>query len=245
MLPHFLAHYEAFSERITVFDGGSTDRSVEILRAHPSVRLVTSDMVLSHEDGRYSEPVLMRLRNEEYKASRGEADWVAVVDIDEFIYHPRLVETLTGYKAAGITFPKVEGFDMVSDGVPSDGKLTEHARMGFANSWYCKNAVFDPQIDINFHFGCHRCSPSGPVVQSPIPEIKLLHYRFLGEEHFARKYAARAARIDPESARNGWGTVIGVPGAAGLWPVVGVTLPELRRTYREILGEQEIVQVLP
>jgi hypothetical protein len=246
MLPHFLRHYEALAESIIVYDGGSTDRSVDILRSHRSVQVVTSDVFLSHVGGEYSEPVLMYLRNEAYKASRGKADWVMIVDIDEFVHHPRLAELLAGYRAQGITLPLVDGYDMVADGLPADGSsLIEHCRTGFANLWYCKKAVFDPAIDINYRFGCHKCAPAGRVVESPTAEIKLLHYRFLGPDLFVRKYAARASRMSDESRRNNWGTILGVPGEAGARPFHTLGPEELRRWYGDVIAEQDVVRVIP
>src|SRR5690242_2946962 len=35
MLPYFFRHYDSFVDRYIIFDDGSTDRSLDILRRHP------------------------------------------------------------------------------------------------------------------------------------------------------------------------------------------------------------------
>src|SRR5260370_33355377 len=39
MLPYFFRHYDGFVDRYVIFDDGSTDRSLAILRDHPRVKL--------------------------------------------------------------------------------------------------------------------------------------------------------------------------------------------------------------
>jgi len=245
LLPYFLRHYGAFADRIVVFDGASTDRSREILRAHPKVRLVDSSERPSHDEGMYDEPTLMKIRNRAYRDSRGEADWVMVVDIDEFIHHPDIVELLKRYSREGITLPGIVGFEMVSEDPPTGtGRIQDEIRTGFLNRRYSKQAVFDPRVEINFEYGCHECFPEGPVKKSPEAEIKLLHYRFLGERHFADKYMLRQRRMSPESRIMKWGTHLAVPIAAGAGPLYPATEESLRARYREIVSSTKLVDAI-
>lgn len=232
LLPHFLRHYGAIAERIVVFDGGSTDRSCDLVRATRGAVLVPT----GEAGGRFSEEVLMRLRNEAYKRSRGKADWVAVVDIDEFLHHADLRALLARYQEQGVTLPKTQGFDMVGDAPPgADRVLTDEIRCGFSNPFYSKRAIFSPEIDIRFEPGCHRCDPRGKIVESDEPEIRLLHYRFLGADFFARKYMLRQERMSEESRRAGHGTHLTVPGDSDWRPLYPATEDDLRRRYDEVL----------
>jgi len=241
LLPYFLRHYAPLAEKIVIFDGASTDRSREIMREFVNVEIVPSESVLSHEDGKYSEAVLMGLRNEAYKASRGRADWVAVVDIDEILYHPDLGGILERYRREGISLPKISGFDMLSNRPPvGTGPIYQEFRTGFRNDWYSKRALFSPEIDIRFEPGCHRCDPQGPVKESDEAEIRLLHYRFLGAEFFLKKYLLRQERMSEESRSMGWGTHLSVPGQFGRRPLYPCTPEELEERYREIVDRQTL-----
>ena len=86
MLPFYLRHYESVADRFFVFDDGSTDGSLDLLRNHPKVEVVpwersdATSYVLSQQ----------RFSNSCWKESRGEADWVLVCDVDEHFYHPDL-----------------------------------------------------------------------------------------------------------------------------------------------------------
>jgi hypothetical protein len=61
MLPYFFRHYDTLVSRYFVFDDGSTDRSVDLLNAHPKVTFVECAVVGSRIGG-----LLLR----QYKMSR-------------------------------------------------------------------------------------------------------------------------------------------------------------------------------
>ncbi len=128
---------------------------------------------------------------------------VIVVDIDEFVYHPFLIDLLRDYKASGVTLPKIKGYNMVSErfpegheailravrhGVPDDVDMD-----GYLNA-YGKRCVFHPSIDINCDPGCHECSPQGEVRESETAEIKLLHYKYLGLDYTLKRFAVIPAK---------------------------------------------------
>lgn len=247
LLPYFLRHYEAVAEKIFVFDGASMDGSVDILESHPKVVLEGgSGEFATHVDGQYNESVLMKIRNEAYKRSRGAADWVMIVDIDEFIHHPDLLGHLEGLKASGATLLKATGYEMVSFFPPATGgQIYDEIRAGFCNYRYNKKAVFDPSIDINYHFGCHDCSPKGNVVEPEESGMKLLHYRMLGPDFFSAKYMERIQRMHPESRANQWGTHLSIPYSDQTKAFIHSSEDELREIFWKILSEQRIVRVLP
>lgn len=202
LLPYFFRHYKPMAERIVVYDNGSIDKSRELVTS------LGGELRNLDTGGEHSDRAQTKLKNTCYNESRGKADWVIVVDMDEFMYHPNLVGLLKSYKASGITFPKVLGFDMFSEKPPSrNGQIYEEIREGWPYWMYNKFSVFHPDIDVNFGPGCHKADPKGPVKMSDTPEIKLLHYRYLGAEYFARRYIMRMARISEDNVKNGWGLI--------------------------------------
>lgn len=201
ILPYFLRHYAEFAEKIVCFDNGSTDRSAEIIDAHPATERIVFD---TH--GGLFDRIHLQLKSE-YRKSRGRADWVICVDADEFIYHPDLPGLLSSYKTKGVNYPKVSGFEMVSDSLPkTNGQIYEETKNGFFNDEYSKCVVFDPLLEVRFEAGCHSAKVEGNKVESEISEIKLLHYRFLGRDFFIKRSLDRKARLSEENKKCGWGT---------------------------------------
>src|ERR1700674_2634594 len=110
MLPHFFRHYDPIVDRDFIFDNGSTDDSLDILDAHDRVTVrhfdVTGDSFVDVE---------RRMSDTVWRQSRGMAEWVIVIDIDEFIYHPDLKAYLQRCALSGITTLRGIGYEMVSD----------------------------------------------------------------------------------------------------------------------------------
>jgi glycosyltransferase involved in cell wall biosynthesis len=203
LMPYFLRHYSQLADKIFVFDNHSTDKTPSIVEANPK----TSRIIYGDPNKLYDSD-LIRMKNEEYKNSRGSADWVIIVDIDEFIYHPNLIVLLEDYKNAGITLPKVSGYDMVGDNyLNSDRQIYDEVKYGVPASMYCKRAVFNPLIDIKYVVGAHKCYPHGKVVESKSPDIKLLHYRFLCKDFFIKSMEKRVIRLSDENTKRGWGFI--------------------------------------
>lgn len=72
-LPHVLANVDSIADEIVVVDAFSTDGSVELLQAHPKVRLFQRTF-----DGHFG-----RQKNHAIDQARG--DWVLVIDSDELL----------------------------------------------------------------------------------------------------------------------------------------------------------------
>src|SRR3954464_14981979 len=90
MLPYFFRHYERWVERFVIYDNGSTDSSLALLRARPDVELRAFPW--THPD---SFVLSQRaLQNTCWKESRGKADWVIVTAIDEHIHRSRMLPYL-------------------------------------------------------------------------------------------------------------------------------------------------------
>jgi len=187
LLPYFLRHYEQFCEAIIVYDNGSNDESTEIVAAH---RLCE----LRHVDsrGEYDESVLMQIKGNAWKESRGIADWVISCDVDELLYHPDMMGFLSECRESGVTVPIPSGFQMVATMLPQNtGQIYDGIRNGFPDPAYSKRVIFNPTAirEINYGPGCHHARPEGDVRQLADPALKLLHFKFLGLDYLTARYA--------------------------------------------------------
>ena len=201
IMPYFLRHYSQFADKIFVFDNHSTDKTAEIAGSNKKVKRI----LYGRPDKLYDSD-LLKMKNEEYKNSRGQADWVIIVDVDEFIYHPSIPNLLESYKSNGIHLPKISGYDMLGDDYPKTrGQLYEEINKGVSEPLYSKRAIFNPELDVRYVEGAHKCFVSGKYYESPSAEIKLLHYRFLCKEFFVKTMERRQSRCSEENIKKGWG----------------------------------------
>jgi glycosyltransferase involved in cell wall biosynthesis len=203
MLPFFLQYYSSVADLIVIYDGGSTDNSKEIIKGCPKALLIEQN------NEQMDERVLTGIRNEAYKYERTLWDWQIIVDIDEFIYHKNLRAKLDEYSNMPIrvTLPKIIGYDMYSLEFPKfdpNKMIVDIIRTGKRNDqWQSKRLVFDPaRVNINYEFGCHRCHPNGGVVESENADIMLLHYNYIGYDHFIKRHKYNAARMSEFNKQN-------------------------------------------
>lgn len=192
LLPHFFRHY-AFAERIVVFDNGSTDGSLDLIAAEPRA-------VLRHFDsgGKIHEAAYLRLKNNAWKESRGQADWVIVCDMDELLFDPHLPELLGRMREAGGTVLKPHGYEMIGERPPTPNEdLLGLIPLGVRSYHFDKCVLFDPQAidEINYGVGAHMCEPQGRVKLFRRPHTALLHYKHLGFDYVRKRYEAVASRL--------------------------------------------------
>jgi hypothetical protein len=202
LLPYFLRHYGRFAQRIIVYDNESDDASLKIARAFPqaSVRIFQT----GHE---MRDDVLLDIKNNDWKESRGEADWVIVVDIDEFLWHEDLLAHLGDSRKRGVALPAIEGFEMLADAPPKQpGQIYDEIQWGAPEPLYAKRCIFDPDAirEINYGAGCHAACPLGNVVEDHVPGLKLLHFRFLGRRWIQERWQARSARLSAQNRGKNW-----------------------------------------
>lgn len=205
MLPFMFRHYDEIVQRYFVYDDGSTDGSLNILRAHRKVEV--------RDASAYRDPsskVLSALAIVEacWKESRGRADWVIVTDIDEHLYHRQLAQYLRACKRSGITIIPALGYHMISDELPGqEVRLSDAIVKGAPFGVMSKLNIFSPS-DIeatNFEVGRHKASPSGNVVAPTRDELLLLHYKYMGFEATLRRHAQYRPRLGPTDIARGWG----------------------------------------
>lgn len=203
MLPYFFRHYDSLVDRYFICDNGSTDRSRDLLAANRKVALgefrIDGDSFVQAATAHY---------NECWKQSRGAADWVIVVNVDEHIYHPDLRGYLQACAANRVTILRPEGYNMVADGWPSPRQpLWKSVQHGMRDAIWDKPQVFDPNRiqEINFKEGRHSASPIGEVLFPRTERARMLHYKYLGADYLLRRHAELRARFPAADLERGWG----------------------------------------
>jgi hypothetical protein len=192
ILPFTLDYYSNLCEKIFIYDNMSTDGSDEIYTRYPKVTVIKWD-----SNNEINEMNYVNIKSNGYKQYSRDADWVIVCDCDEILYHSKLLDKLTYYKENGITVPKVNGHDMVSETFPEydGGLITTKVKTGSeVYAPFCKNIIFNPKLNVEFGIGGHSFKCDNATF-SVSPELKLLHYKFLGVEYVETIYKARMERL--------------------------------------------------
>lgn len=203
ILPYFLRHYETIAEKIIVYDE-STDNSLNILKSHPKVEIRSFS-----SNNEFRDDIHRDIKNNCWKESRGQAQWVIILDTDEFIYHIDLVRFLKERHLEGVTLCKPKGYMMVSEKLPStQGMIYEELKMGLPQEASSKPVIFNPTKieEINFSAGAHSCEPIGKIKwYESIGDLKLLHYKVLSLEYLLTRARKCKERLSDINKQNNWG----------------------------------------
>lgn len=200
LLPWFLRHYGQFADQIHIFDDQSDDGSPEIIAAGNPYSFVHKIRMNGLQ-----EDELLRLACEAYPAAIGKADYVMWVDIDEFIYHPKMIECLDYHHALGHDVIRTLGFNMMGYPLPFDdgvSQLTDTYRTGVRAPIYSKPVVFNPSKRLQWSHGKHdfyhknglKISPKDDEYAPAQWRLKLLHYRYLTPEYTRARNARQYSR---------------------------------------------------
>lgn len=188
ILPHFLRHYTQFCNRIVIHDNESTDRTVEIAKSFPNTEVRTYKTGEKHAE----HDAMVPIRNEVWKESAGFADFVILVDCDEFLHHHDLIGFFRRMKMQGVSLIRAYGWEMVAEETPDpdDGRsLFEVAPMGVQSHIYSKPCILDPNAveHVEFVHGAHDVTAKGRIVYKGSGSLKLLHYKRLGWDYFWKR----------------------------------------------------------
>ncbi len=205
ILPHLLHYYSSFCSKITILDNYSTDRSLEIIKAYPNTEIIQYESSNQIRDDYY-----ISLKNNMWKDSRGNCDYVIVADADEFLYHTDIKGLLSLLKQNKYTVAKPTGYWMIGDEdlVLKEGdNLLTSVTEGIRGEPNDKMILFDPnEIDeINYGWCCHHANPVGNVKLYTDSDLKLLHYKYLGLADFIPKQLKRGERLSDFNKQNGLG----------------------------------------
>ena len=210
ILPFFLRHYEKIADRMFIYDNMSTDDTARILKAHPQVVYRSCDT-----QNECRNEALLAIKNEEWKKSSRNSDYVIVVDADEFIYHPSLLALLDKYNASAIECVEMYGYSMVGDQYPpiqDEGQIYDRLFLGVPDSAYNKTSIFAPQkIDIRYDVGAHSCKGSCGAKMPRQREVKLLHYDMIDLSGLIARWKMRNLRRSQKDRENHWGGNYALP----------------------------------
>ena len=204
MLPFFFRHYDRFVDHYFIHDNQSSDGSIDILKSHPRVTILPFMI-----EGESIVELAISKINEFWKISRGQADWIAVCNIDELFWHVDINWYLRECRKKNITFLGSKGYQMVSRKFadPDDDLIQTH-RCGCRFRKFDKPSFFNPDAiaETRFARGRHSCNPTGHVVRAKRDEILLLHYKYIGEGYVEARHAELNARRRPLDVqrRYGW-----------------------------------------
>lgn len=199
IMPYFIRHYAAFAEWIHVFDDMSEDGTPAIVARHPQTVLHTWPTDGLREDE------LLTLAYDNYPLAAGKADYAIWVDVDEFVYHPRILECLEAYKAEGFDVIRTLGFNMMGAPLPPDdgtSQLTDIYRTGVRAPVYSKPIIFNPEKRVRWSAGKHEFAFNHGLKIAPrfdecVPHPyvpRLLHYRYLTPEYTRERNARQYSR---------------------------------------------------
>lgn len=203
MLPYFFKHYDHIANQYYIFDNGSSDSSLSMLKSHPNVIIDSFEI-----EGNSLVKSAQEKFNQFWKNSIGKADWVIVCDVDEHLYHPNLRAYLEECTSKGVTLIVPTGYEMVSDSFPMSNKpLHETIRYGARSHHMDKPQIFNPNEiqEINFGPGRHAASPVGNVVKPSNNEVLLLHYKALGFDYLNSRNSALKQGLREGDIKKGWG----------------------------------------
>ena len=194
LMPYFLRHYAPQVDRLFMLDGGCTDGSKALIEACPNAEIQESPFAHGgYDELAFVDYLAEKCREARIKGVSSPADWVIAVDADEFLYDPRgLRFALDEYRRHGRRAVKALGYQMVADKFPDgDKQLTSLIRAGTYDPEYDKLAAFDPAVNVSWTFGRHNYRADCQVYQ---PGLKLLHYRYFGEQYFTERNARNYPR---------------------------------------------------
>jgi len=205
ILPHVLNYYSTIVDKIVVYDNESTDDTLKILNEYKGnleVRTFRTNNSLRDD-------ILSKIKNTCWIGD--DSNYCIVNEIDEFIYHPLGLRNYLEQNLDNDFFTPM-GYQMISDEFPNDYSklITDQIKTGTPDIFYDKLCIINPKqmIDINFKPGGHEVSYEviGPGIKNIVdPELKLLHYKFLGLDHILNKNKYYTNRISQMNIDKGWG----------------------------------------
>jgi hypothetical protein len=206
LAPYFIRHYRTFAERVILYvDIDTTDGTEDIARAEGAEVRSWDGHGIGLDDSTFAD-----FASEHWREAQGQAEWVAWVDADEFLYYPSMIAKLDELKAAGVTVPTTDYYVMVSDAAPSHpGQIYDEPafRNGISAGRNVKTFIFDPNaVHVHWDVGKHHANILGDVKEDGGPDvIRALHFRWLGEHYLKERDAKNYARLSFFNKSHGLG----------------------------------------
>lgn len=197
MLPYLMRHYSQFSD-VIILESRSTDNTVQM--AH---KLGAEVWTYDWPD-ELNDELITDVKNNCWRESK--ADWIMIVDADEFIYHQDITKDLSESR---YTVIRPRFFDMYSDKFPTTKKqIYDEVQYGIEQlSPSPKMNIFRMSAikEMKYAPGCHDADPQGLVSIDNDSEVKTLHMRYLGKEFVYERNKRHAQRRSQVNKDRGWG----------------------------------------
>ena len=210
VLPFAVDYWRRYASRVTVYDNGSTDGSLEFMQQH-------SDLItIKHFDtnGRKDNTTQMVLKNMIWKEARDRADLVVVCDLDEMLIpRPGALERMM---LSGGTICEPIWYELVSEEMPKHEEckwlheirpMAVMPRRSERMPTTTKAVLFNPNAidEMGYGPGSHVCCPIGDVRWYQ-GDIYLLHVNnALSLEYRLARYRAQAERRSLTDIKRGYG----------------------------------------
>ena len=204
ILPFVIDYWKRFARHVYVYDNGSDDGSVELLKQYDwiTVRHFDSDGI--------DERAYLRVKDFCWKGS--DADYVVVCDTDECLYGTDLCKKLYNLKKEGYTVITPMWGDVWGNTYKKyqKGYLCHELYGGvlFAkNRFTSKQLIFDPKkiTEIKYDYGCHTSHPEGEIKKYDADvndDLYIVHLKHLGGQYVANKYEAYGKRLSKFNLKN-------------------------------------------
>ena len=207
LLPFVIDYWKRFVRHAYVFDNGSTDGSIEFLQQFPWITVIRYNDI----NDKIDEDFFKYIKNNSWKYSRGDADFVVVCDVDECLFSNDLEKELKYMikneqyilRPAWYTMKSDRMFDHVEGKLLHQQMKTAHGE-GELN----KAILFNPNFitEINYEAGCHvYCSKPENVKIYDKHNIFLLHFeKCFGVEYCITRKMQLKERISKLNIEKGY-----------------------------------------
>lgn len=211
ILPFCVDYWKRFCNHAYVFDNGSTDGSIKFLGQFDWIDVIHYD-----SDG-FDDEMLLHIKNNAWKHSRGVSDWVVVCDCDEVLYSNHLEEELKYMSDNDYTAMGNVWYSFFGDHKPEyhEGKLLHELvikgakqSINYRDKSIGKIILFNPNEikEMGYVPGCHDNKTEGNYKLYKSDKVWTFHIdKGFGIDYKMEKYKILSARRSEKNKMYGWG----------------------------------------
>lgn len=192
-LPFFIKHYrERFPDcKITIFDNESTDKTIDIAAEN------NCEVFIYNTNNEIRDDAYLKIKERCWKESN--ADWIFVVDCDEF------VDVTEEQLSQDFNIIKTEGWDMIGNDNNIDN-ITDGVRSpGYDKVCAWKSDCLDI---IQYQPGCHEAmvvAKPGITLVFNSQSIKMWHFKWISLPFVLERHKLFNKRLSQINKENKWG----------------------------------------
>lgn len=201
-----LDYWNEFATNVYVYNNQSTDGCIELMKQETrfNIEIIDFDTNGKLDDYRHSD-----IKNNEWKKSKGKADFVVVSDFDEILFSKNIMTELKHMKKNGYSVCQPNTYNMFSETMPEyDGQLLHNLiQTGYYDPLFGKMILFDPNKinEIKYCPGAHTARPIGEVKFYKKHGIFMLHFKNIDFNFLYEKHKKYAQRLSEYNLRYFWG----------------------------------------